>query len=217
MKHRQWYNDPTRILDAEDYAGRATPSALYERHLHTPVFPRETERVVFTRMIAAVQGRGVTLTDEQRAALQLEFEARAVWCVPAARYIAEKRGTSLNAARVLLRRAKMRELEQMYVSDPRLTLQYTNERQAAGAKPSQDDIIKRQRAMKKRCAGDGSAGCRGEISGMFDLCPVCRKRYGEDRSDYPAWLLAEIARLRREHRKAAVESLWREGALEDEG
>jgi hypothetical protein len=137
----------------------------------------------------------------QVEAVTLAYEAVAAGMNPA-RYVAQRKGTSLRAAYYLLRRAddhmgKMFNLEQNFHSVDR----------GKSILPTEAEIKRRMAGFRHECpCAPLHDDCKQTIRGDQDLCHPCAKRYGVE-GERPDWLQMLIADTRKTLREDALSEL----------
>lgn len=199
--HFAWWLNVLAWIDWTDLTTHKRAGYVFFMDL---LISRPTEFAVmlalFVRAYERSGGR-LEMTASQVEAVTLAYEAVAVGLNPA-RYVAQRKGTSLRAAYYLLQRAdthigKMFNIEQNFHSVDR----------AKKYLPTEADIKRRMAGFRHECpCAPLHEDCKHTIRGDQDLCHPCSKRYGVE-GERPIWLQALISDTRKTLREDALSEL----------
>lgn len=197
-----WWNDLARWCEPHE---QHSQSAVL-RGLLDLIVDRPTEYAAFVSLVEIVWNRA--LTNAQIEAEALRLEAQHLGINPAV-YIAHRRGTSLQAAYALMRRADGRKMLKLETISSVI-----DDSQKNPYRPSEAEIASQLKEMKVICAGGGTR-CLGEAPAQYGICWNCLHEFGRpgERDEYTArWLEPEIRRIKAQAKREARNQLYAEHA-----
>lgn len=206
-----WWLDPLKLVDEDDLYGAKADDVPYiaEAFFRDRLVDRPPEYAVLLRMLRrAMSHVPEELTARQRDAVRIAWMAANAGLSPIV-MVADELDISFKSARKLLKRADAR-LEMAFLAEKSTDICVDTH---VSWQPMEVQIRQQMSAMRKRCAG-GVDGCKLEIPGRYDLCPVCMRYFGSF-SEWPGWLVLEVRRIRQEHRRAAIAALYEVRSLDE--
>lgn len=201
---RDWWADPALWCDPWDEWTKS--NAL--TGLLDDIVQRNTEYETFVAIVNMIWGD--ILTRAQCEAEALYLEAVHLGINPAV-YIAHRRGTTVQAAYALLKRADGRKMLNLSSKGSVVDDDYN---QKPAYTPSEVEIADKLMSMTVICAGGGSH-CQGEAPARFGICWNCLQQFGRpgDRDPGTAhWLEPEIRRVKAQAKREARNQLYAEHA-----
>lgn len=218
-----WYSNPFKFADIEDILPDRTSALAFFQDL---LINRPTEfQALLNLYFKACRNLDplIRLTRRQQEVVRLANEAAQRGLQPT-HYAASKLKISVRAVQRLLKRIEdhFAEAENMFASGDFLPVDSNKRNNLPSWQPTERQIRVQMAAMPRQCAG-----CGDDTSGRFTLCYECGERYGFIREEWstskrpnepaPAnWLLPEARRIDREHRRAAINELYRAYSLDEE-
>jgi hypothetical protein len=214
MERTLWFKNPFNFADEESIlsGNRAAAFEFFRDALVNR--PTEFAALLHLYLLACrnLESGRADLTQRQREAVNFAREAEKQGIHPT-KYTADKLKISHRAAQRLFRRAGRRyEETNMFASAAELHVVHKDNKQTW--RPSEKQIRAKMAAMPRTCAA-----CGENAPGKYALCWKCSRIYGPTRSDWeqagkngvvPAkWLLPEARRIEREHRRAAINELYK--------
>lgn len=156
----------------------------------------DTPRDAMLRIVRhLLQYHSTDLTKRQKQALEAYDEA--VKCgIPPVNYVAKRLGIKQNSASELIKRAKIRYIDENFHSmDEGILITYN---------PTEQEIKRKMASIPRICAGSFD-GCLGETrNGKVALCFPCHVRLKVEYPLIPEWYISEAQRIESEHRKLAI-------------